>query len=267
MNNTLTVSKYIKLYDIFNNLRKTAQINDSDMKKLFIPEGININKNFIFYRLCYSLQNSGAMSNSIKLASSNSSFIENVLQGFDAQKVYNKYSTWEDIYNSLTNYGKNDNGKKEKKETNWQKFAKGIFDGVTFLLKHNGFKIVNDLIQQQCFETNSVKTINDIATQIHGIGLPLTCDWLKECGCQWLVKPDTHIINVYKHLVGLSNNAKVNDSTIIEDMYDWSVEIKNHHDPQMTAYKLDKIIWLICTGNFYQHNIQIGRDLIIKLVK
>ena len=34
-------------------------------------------------------------------------------------------------------------------------------------------------------------------------------------------------------------------------------------DEKISAYKLDKIIWLNCTGNFYLNDTKIGRDMIV----
>jgi hypothetical protein len=97
------------------------------------------------------------------------------------------------------------------------------------------------------------------------MGIALTCDWLKECGCTWLVKPDTHIIEVYKHLTGIKDNKNIEEKVIV-DMFDYALLIREKLDQSMTAYKLDKMMWLICTGDFYQKDIKIGRDLIIKKV-
>ena len=270
MNSNLTIEKYNKIYEIFNSLRKAAYISDEEVLGLFEPE-CNDSDESIFFGLCSSLQNSGQMNNSIKFNDNkdgtNYDRIKKITFDFDVNEFCQKYNKWEEVYNDLTNHGKFDNGT-HKKETNWQKYAKGIFTGAKFL-NNGGFKIVKDLI----FLSNTISTvddeiihkINDVAKNIHGLGFALTCDWLKECGCLWLVKPDVHIKEVYRHLAGLPKDEIIPDNLVIKDMFDYSLLIKSV-DHTMTAYKLDKIIWLICTGNFYKYDIKIGRELIIKKV-
>lgn len=46
-------------------------------------------------------------------------------------------------------------------------------------------------------------------------------------------------------------------------------EVCKEVDPESSPYKLDKIIWLICSGRFYLDDISVGRhkDDFIKYVK
>ena len=282
MNRNLTIAKYKIIYDIFNNLRLAAGIQDDEVSLLFVPEGSNRKKS-IFYRLCSSLQNSGQMSNSIRFSHDNKELISNVTCDFDANAFLNNHRNWKAVYNSLTDHGKNDNGKNRQTqkqysngsvpETNWERYAKGMFEGAHYLCdeNENGYRQIRKLIQKNdnidLISDDLFNSIKDISLNIHGLGIPLTCDWLKECGCTWLVKPDTHINKVYNHLAGLPYEFYVPEKTIIQDLFEYSMRIRESEDETMTAYKLDKMIWLICTGNFYQYNIGPGRDLIIKRVK
>ena len=49
-------------------------------------------------------------------------------------------------------------------------------------------------------------------------------------------------------------------------MFNFSNIVKDKY-PDVTPYKLDKIIWLICTGNFYLEKDKIGRDTILRRLK
>lgn len=92
----------------------------------------------------------------------------------------------------------------------------------------------------------------------------MTCDWLKECGCVWLAKPDVHINGVVDRLQPVN---VVKDKDVLWQMYSWSEAIKQAEvDLAMTAYKLDKIIWLLCTGDFYLDNKRTGREAIYKKI-
>lgn len=277
MNEKLTIDKYNKIYAIFDGLRSVVGITNEQLPLLFVPEGSSTTES-IFERLCSSLQNSGQMSNSIKFNSDNRELIKNVVYNYNMQKFTKNYTKWEDVYDAFISRGISDQGKerkviknynKNKPETNWEKYSKGLFEGVNYLLS-GGLEKIRELISYSekinRVEDAYVKEIYSISNKIHGLGFALTCDWLKECGCTWLAKPDTHIVEVYKHLIGMSSNSKVSEIQVIKDMFDYAELIKTK-DTDMTTYKLDKMIWLICTGNFYQFDIQIGRDLIIKKVE
>ena len=49
--------------------------------------------------------------------------------------------------------------------------------------------------------------------------------------------------------------------------FSWTEEMKSSGtDPNATAYKLDKIIWLLCTGEFYLDGKRIGRAAIYRKI-
>ena len=80
-------------------------------------------------------------------------------------------------------------------------------------------------------------------------------------GCTWLAKPDIHINEVYKAIV---NKDKFKDYDVMKFMFNWARTIKDEKfDKNISVYKLDKIIWLACTGNFYLDNVKVGREMVI----
>ena len=86
--------------------------------------------------------------------------------------------------------------------------------------------------------------------EIIGLGFPLACDFLKELGYSNYPKPDVHIKNIFVTLK-LSEN---NDYSVYKSVIEMSKIVND------TPYNVDKIFWLICSGNFYLHNIKIGRN-------
>lgn len=234
-------------------------LNINDLEKYFTPEMIYFKQSNPlenpYLRLASSLQNSGMMHNSIKFNESDKRHqtIQTVLFDFNAKKVLESCENGKELYLKFIKNGIEDNGKKEKKETNWEKYSKGLYEGAMFLNSSNGQDLMNKVLALnniETFDKSGITQIRKIAKEIHGLGFALTCDWLKECGCTWLAKPDVHIVDVYKAVIGLDEDAKVKESDVIEYMFNWAQELKSV-DENMTAYKLDKIIWLICTGNFY----------------
>ncbi len=270
MNN---IEIYEMLLELIDKKASAMNITESKLNRYYIPEGIELNQNYL-ERLASSLQNSGMMHNSIRFNESEERYnhIKEVLCDFDCQKVLDKYKSWEELYAALTNDGKLDNGTKkdtEEKRTNWGKYAKGLYEGAVFLENDGGNKQIEALCKEPLTadELNGkIKELREIKRNIHGLGFALTCDWLKECGCYWLAKPDIHIKVVCSEIEGKHENILMSDEAVIKFMFNFSNIVKDKY-PDVTPYKLDKIIWLICTGNFYLEKDKIGRDTILRRLK
>ena len=70
--------------------------------------------------------------------------------------------------------------------------------------------------------------------------------FLKELGFTRYPKPDVHLKEVFSKL-GLSDNDPISTFEAIVRMSDICKDI----DEFVTPYKVDKIIWLICSGKYY----------------
>ena len=90
-----------------------------------------------------------------------------------------------------------------------------------------------------------------LSREIEGFGLALSCDFLKELGYRDYPKPDVHLIKIFNEL----NLVK---STDPYEVYKSIVEMSEVVNKD--AYTIDKIFWLISSGNFYLKNIKIGRN-------
>ncbi len=232
----------------------------------------------IVERLCASLQNS-PMASSIKFniynEQSNYDAIKNVLFDFKPVKILNKYQSWEELYKAFLDNGIEDKGNKRghKGYTNWQKYAKGVYQGVDYLQNHRGFEKIKKLIALDLSDSQTISA--DILNQIDGIAQSdicclkqtLVCDWLKECGCMWLVKPDRHMVRVFEKLCPFCDvsadkmlkNIKNYWKNIISYIYSDIRNIKEI-EPTLTPYKLDRMIYLICSGNFFKDNVVLNRQ-------
>lgn len=262
----MQVKLYKALYRNLVSYASVAGVDESALQKYFIPEG-NTSSVSILFRLCSSLQNSGMMRNSIKFNDKDSThrnIIKKVLFDFDTKKSAATYSDWESIYNSMLASSIKDNGSKEKKESNWEKYCHGLYDGLQFLTAGNGDRIIKDLVSVSELTDKELNDIYAISNQIHGLGFALTCDWLKECGCTWLAKPDVHINAVVKYLKA---DVKLKDEDVLKLMFSWAETLNSSgEDIGATAYKIDKIIWLLCTGEFYLDDRRTGREAILRRI-
>ena len=85
---------------------------------------------------------------------------------FETFEEVKKYRSWEEIYDKLKAKGITDNGaekrkarkqeadkanKKKEKETNWEKYAKGLFDGIIFLTStpDSGLEKIRELTKKR----------------------------------------------------------------------------------------------------------------------
>ena len=98
-----------------------------------------------------------------------------------------------------------------------------------------------------------------IANQIRGIGFALACNALKELGNLKYVKPDVHLMDICEEL-HLAKRTPL-------DVFDVITKIAD--ESNVEPYKVDKVLWLICSGNFYKDGIRIEshKGEIIKKLK
>ncbi len=84
-----------------------------------------------------------------------------------------------------------------------------------------------------------------LAAEIEGIGYPLACDFLKELGFVNYGKPDVHVKQIFVGIGLCSPNASEYQiqKTIAQIAQAASV----------SAYSVDKVFWLIGSGNLYKH--------------
>lgn len=286
---------YKKLTELLYEKARVAHV--TDLKKYYQPESL-VKKQNHYFRLASSLQNgtSSGIDRSIKFNGENQQVISGVLCDCDFEQVLTKFSKWEELYQEfghlITDSGAEsrqnraekaiEKGKYEDAEriknrkTNWQKYSKGLFCGANFLKSEIGKEILDRMISYNYSEDidfKCVKTdLKTISKEITGLGTALSCDWLKECGCIWLVKPDVHIKKIYHALMKAEGKkeidySKIKDIDVIEYYYKWAKELQNKGE-DVTAYQLDKMIWLICTGEFYlDKNESIGRETIISEIE
>ena len=86
-----------------------------------------------------------------------------------------------------------------------------------------------------------------LESEINGYGFALACDFLKENCSHQYAKPDTHIKAIFKGL-GLSSNkntTKNEDIEIFRSVIEYSRSINE------IPYEVDRLFWLIGSGDFY----------------
>lgn len=113
-----------------------------------------------------------------------------------------------------------------------------------------------------------------------GFGVALTCDFLKELDVRFnfLCKPDGHIKDVMNALLHRDRDVDGNKNyyrtqareyECIEEMRDLVEKINAglNENEKITVYKLDRMIWLTCSGNFYLDTARSDKKKYLKAVE
>lgn len=220
-------------------------LSEKDLEKYFVGD----NKDFtsleeIFERLIISAQNFQRMPNTIKYEERKEQ-IKNILHNFDYKKIAKMevdtlYQEFRNTFNVTTN---------DSKLNSWYKWSKSIIDSAKFICEFENVEDFRKFVEQ--YNTNIEMSMSLpllISSKIYNIGFALACDFLKELGYLNYAKPDVHIMDIFNEL-DLADNDQISV---------FKATIQMAKDNNVTPYKLDKVLWLICSGNFYKDNVNIG---------
>lgn len=218
------------------------------------------NLNDIFKRLCYTAQNKQMSNKVIGNSIGGVDTLKKVLFNFNPKLVAANFSKSEseklldEIISTINPKGQI----RRTSRSIWPQFCQSVIDSAHFL---NAFKDTESFYNWADGFANDEKTKAAlpllISIEVSGIGFPLACDFLKEIGYINFGKPDVHLKEVFKALNLIDPNEK---STIKQDYQTIKCIDKIAIESNTTSFKVDKIFWLIGSGNFYLANINIGRN-------
>lgn len=230
---------------------KPEQISMFALQKYFVGDRRDFcTLEDVFEQLIHSAQNYQRMPNVIKYQERRDrikdilyDFDLELISQYDVKELYQKFRNEFNVTSADNNFN------------SWHKWTKSIVDAAKLM---SDFKDIDDFksfLTQ--FDYNLLTRMALpllISTKISGMGFALACDCLKELGYTSYPKPDVHLIQVFVG-AGLSSKEMISVFEAIVRMADDCKEI----DPEVTPYKIDKVIWLICSGRFYLDGISIGR--------
>ena len=218
------------------------------------------NINLIYQRLCETSQNRQMSDKVIGGSIGGVENLKTVLFDFNPKKVTEFYTKTdsEKLLDTIISKLKPKGQVRRTPRSIWPQFCQSLLDSAYFL---SDFESAESFYRWAEFFTNDEKATPAlpmmISIEIAGIGFPLACDFLKEIGFLSFGKPDVHL----KQIFGGLNLIDRNENSIIKQDYQtFKLINKIAKDNNTTAFEVDKIFWLIGSGNFYRSNIKIGRN-------
>ena len=173
---------------------------------------------------------------------------------FDPHKTHQHYGLdWKRLFRRVkrgrTPPGPMDIG---KEGSYWVVFSKGALSGAAFLANFDSFQAFHAFIM--CFQDHdfAIPALPMVLErEIYGMGFPLACDFLKEVGYTNYGKPDVHVKDILcgLELVDCRDNYEVFKTLL-------RMARVNNELPAV----VDKILYLIGSGNIGKPEIKIGRQ-------
>jgi hypothetical protein len=181
--------------------------------------------------------------------------LSSVLYKFDHISVNKEYDNWESLFDAIKGSGYKPPGRMVKlnKKSHWVIYCKAVISIAEFLSAYETIEEFEKFVSG--FLTNEQSKLALpllLAEEIFGFGFALACDFLKENVSPQFIKPDTHIKDI-AHC--LSITASNNNYKIFKDVEAYCLRIG------MLPYAVDKIFWLVGSGNFYLFGIKVNTSI------
>lgn len=197
----------------------------------------------VYFRLLLSAQNANMKAGVIGGSIDGIENLRVVLCDFEPKAVIQKYGdnsqqVFTDIKKQVKPRGKvNANGL-------WSRYCDTILSGARFLAQFNS---AEDFYQwaNWFYEDERARPALPLLLkeEISGFGFALACDFLKEIGFLEYGKPDIWLRKIFVSLDLCSPSAT--DSELLKAI------IRVAQNAGVTPYRVDKVFWLIGSGNFY----------------
>lgn len=195
----------------------------------------------VFRQMVQSLQNANMIPNVIKLKQRNRGFLLN----YNYEKILSKYNG---NPTRLRTCMKELNPDIKSNEKTWRNFSEGIVDAARWVRQFKDFDSFKKYLK--VFQDYGDEGITLLAEsigdgRIKGLRFTLALDFLKELGLKIsskCAKPDVHVMETLK---GVGFIKKKDEREAFKAIKEIATRI------QKPEYWVDKLIWLSCSGNFY----------------
>ncbi|MFC1910934.1 hypothetical protein ACFLXC_06665 [Chloroflexota bacterium] len=211
----------------------------------------------LLFGMLSSVQNKRAMPRSIGPLKE----LQPYLEEFDSKKIIAKYgSNWRDGWKKLfrfieTNYTPPGRMEIGIPQNAWVIFCKATISASNFLAGFLDIHDFNKFVSQFYYnEITRVALPMVLDREVFGLGFTLACDFLKENGYPKFVKPDIQIERICKSLSLSKPEADYYE--VFKDLIRFSESIEE------IPYVVDKLFWLVGSGNFYLNKLRIKTNIL-----
>lgn len=185
-----------------------------------------------------------------------------VLFDFDPVKVNQQYpdaADWNPLLDEIIHQLRPTRQIRRERNSFWPRFCRSIISGAEFLC---GFKTASQfyewLDERNGDEQSRIRLPREIASRIFGIGDPLACMFLMEIGFPEFAKADVHVIKIIRDTGLISPKQVAAHIACAEDAEVLYAVLRIAANAGATPYKVDRILWLIGSGNFWLDQVKIG---------
>lgn len=202
-------------------------------------------RNELYERLLRSAQNAGMKSSVIGDSIGGVDKLSSVLYDFSPKLVLANYEDdWEAVLDRIIKELKPRGKIRKTSRSLWPLYCQTIISAARFIEQFdsaNQFFEWVDFFDQDARARPSLPLLLD--REIEGFGFALSCDFLKELGYVNFPKPDIHLHDIFEALELCQ--AEVDDYQLFKAI------IRLASNADVTPYTVDKVFWLIGSGNFY----------------
>lgn len=201
----------------------------------------------LFERVLISAQNANMKKGVIGDAIGGVRNLGNALFHFDPVKVHRTFANdpkrlLEQIITTVNPRGQI----RTSPQSIWPKYCKTILSAATFLGQFSSGEDFYDWANHFYGDKRSMAALPMVlAAEIDGIGYSLACDFLKELGFVNFGKPDVHIIDIFS---GIGLCSEKSSPYQVQ-----KVIAQIAQESTVSSYDVDKVFWLIGSGNFHNH--------------
>jgi hypothetical protein len=221
-------------------------------KQLCFPEQDRpATKNALLKKMIEHATNRQGMPNAI----GDVALLAGCLENFDPGAIINKYSEWESLFDAVKTF-RNPTSRMDKTNAHgyWVIFCKSVLSVAKFVNRFDTIDDFNNYVYQFITETPDTRLALPLILkeEIFGYQFALACDFVKENVSPLFVKPDIHIKTIF---IGIGKSQpKSSDFQIFRDVISFAESINQ------VPYAIDKLFWLIGSGNFYWSNKKVRTD-------
>jgi hypothetical protein len=235
-------------------LLKMPQVN-SEILKLHLTSNKNRPSGLdnILHSLCSSLTNKQMHRNVFEGTVGKIDELDKILLDFDPHKIAKEYdrSDWNILMQDILKKGQLLKKPRITERSVVPQFCKGVLSAAYFLIQfkdYEEFYTWADFFDSDDRARVALPLL--LSQEIHGVGFALACDFLKELGYHRFGKPDVHIKDIFREL-----NLMPNEKGISEDLLAFKSIQRIAENTGKTPYEVDKIFWLLGSGEFYKSDI------------